>query len=156
MDVPEELKTIQNNKEYQLIITHRATTWGFQAVAPSGIYWWSFETSSTNDQGWFEAKIPPCPFKGRTWGRDLLQNQKDFLVETASFESSFNVATDPTHTFINMTLMTVDNEILPGDASLNQYSRFLFEFPTHNELMTAWPPDLGTNMPGRKFFINIS
>jgi len=63
--VPEEFKTFDVNREYELTVTTRFNL-GYVARTPSAKYWMVFSTSLTAvpnpDRGWFEAIFEPCLF----------------------------------------------------------------------------------------------
>jgi len=50
-----------------------------------------------------------------------------------------------TYTYINITLATINNVIATGDLTNVQRTRFVFEFPTHNEIFPSWDEDVTGN-----------
>jgi len=65
---------------------------GWQVRNPSDIYWVVFSTSSTMDKGWFEAKIPGCPF-----------NSWNFECKNVDWEASNLPPGDPSWSILNFT-----------------------------------------------------
>ena len=103
---------------------------------PSDSYWVAFSTSSTNDKGWFEAIIPGCPFN----------NDNVFNCENVGWQASPPSPGTPAWSIFNFTATTSYNSIPAGDPSIPGYSRFLFDFLTHNELATSFPQDITNRM----------
>ena len=148
--IPEEMTPFLPTSTYQLTIYTR-NGWGLRATTPSAIYWAIVSTTSTNDNGWIEVRIPACPFDGSQY---LVNNlggyylATSFHVESFSSEASKDATLNPTWNGINFTLTTQSSPIPTGDIGQASHSRILVEFPTNNELSSLFDQNLGVITSG--------